>query len=190
MDDDVIRALATGDATALAAALTVIAEHRKHLDDLERRTVDAARRAGLTWSEIAAASHLRSRQAAEQRRLRLGSTLRTRDVTESRAAKRELRNGDRHAGLRIARLRATVAHTADAISIAVAESHTDLARLAQQTLHTAAEAPAGVLIDLAELAVDDLRRVPRAAAPRLTDALDALTSALTAVRTVGNRDDR
>ncbi|MDY7086874.1 MAG: hypothetical protein SYR96_17370 [Actinomycetota bacterium] len=48
---------------------------RARLDREELELIDRARRAGATWGEIAGALGLRSRQAAEQRRLRLATTL-------------------------------------------------------------------------------------------------------------------
>jgi hypothetical protein len=48
---------------------------RQRLDAQELALIDRARRAGATWSEIAGALGLASRQAAEQRRLRLATAV-------------------------------------------------------------------------------------------------------------------
>ncbi|GID32082.1 hypothetical protein [Paractinoplanes brasiliensis] len=48
---------------------------RARLDREELELIDRARRAGATWGEIAGALGLRSRQAAEQRRLRLATAV-------------------------------------------------------------------------------------------------------------------
>lgn len=48
---------------------------RSRLDREELELIDRARRAGATWGEIAGALGLRSRQAAEQRRLRLATAV-------------------------------------------------------------------------------------------------------------------
>lgn len=92
------RALAGGEPDALRNGLNAIAQARLDLDDLERRTMDAARRAGLTWSDIAAPLRLGSRQAAEQRPLRLGSSGRNRTsqppvIPEARSAPETSRPG-------------------------------------------------------------------------------------------------
>ena len=188
--DDIEAALSSGDPDALRRALTHVATLHRELDDLERRTVDTARRAGLTWTEIAAGLNLGSRQAAEQRRLRLGGTGPTRDVARSRATRRDLRAADDFAGVRVARLRATAGHVADTLAVAAPATHADLVRLAQQTLRTATGATPGALVDLATLAAADLSRIPRAAAPALGAALDALNSALAAARSLDSRDDQ
>jgi hypothetical protein len=49
---------------------------RARLDAEELGLIDAARRDGVTWAQIAAALGLTSRQAAEQRRLRLVAAVR------------------------------------------------------------------------------------------------------------------
>ena len=51
--------------------LRAIPAARARLDADELALIDRARRAGATWADIAAALGLASRQAAEQRRLRL-----------------------------------------------------------------------------------------------------------------------
>lgn len=81
----------------------------------------------LAWSDIAAALRLGSRQAAEQRRLRLGSSGRDRDVTATRRTRSEVRAGDQQAGTRISRLGAAApALTAarDALNSALAAART------------------------------------------------------------------
>src|SRR3954452_23184170 len=57
------------DLTELAA----IPIARASLDAQELALIDRARRAGATWADIAGALGLTSRQAAEQRRLRLAT---------------------------------------------------------------------------------------------------------------------
>jgi hypothetical protein len=125
--------------TAALAELATIPGRRADLDARERWAIDAARAAGASWSEVAAALGLRSRQAAEQRRSRLG---RQRDI-DSPA---------------IAELRRAALAAVDAILATPAPPATDLAR---RTLAVAvADASAGTLIDLVRLALGDLASHP------------------------------
>jgi hypothetical protein len=66
--------LGVTDAAALEALRGIPAE-RARLDEAELDLIDRARRAGATWAEIGSALGLASRQAAEQRRLRLASSV-------------------------------------------------------------------------------------------------------------------
>jgi hypothetical protein len=65
-------------ASPIAAELAAIAAARDALDDRELAAIDAARRSGSTWAEVATALGLASRQAAEQRRRRLAAAARSR----------------------------------------------------------------------------------------------------------------
>jgi hypothetical protein len=58
-------------------ALRAVPAARARLDAEELELIDQARRAGATWGEVADALGLGSRQAAEQRRLRLVSIVGT-----------------------------------------------------------------------------------------------------------------
>jgi hypothetical protein len=148
--------------------LRSVPQARAQLDARELALIDGARRAGAPWSEIAAALGLSSRQAAEQRRLRLSS-----------AAIRPA--GPEEFGERIADLRAAAADLHRRIG---ADRRWDRrftrAALVRDTLATAAEAPAGALFSLVQAAVGDLEeaspRMPgptRAAIARLAGALEA-----------------
>src|ERR1700754_2447475 len=57
------------------SSLRTIPAERARLDAAELALIDQARRDGATWIEIAEALGLGSRQAAEQRRLRLASAV-------------------------------------------------------------------------------------------------------------------
>jgi hypothetical protein len=59
------------DVDQLLGVLGRIDELRAGLDRAERQLIGAAREQGASWRELAAALGLRSRQAAEQRWLRL-----------------------------------------------------------------------------------------------------------------------
>ncbi|XVU27346.1 hypothetical protein ACQPZJ_09980 [Actinoplanes sp. CA-054009] len=150
--------------------LRAIPEARARLDAAELELIDQARRAGATWSEIAGALGLSSRQAAEQRRLRLAA-----------AAARPA--GPEEFGDRVAALRAAAAEVHRRIG---ADRRWDRrftrAALVRDTLATAADAPAGALFSLAAASVGDLSEAAgsmpgptRAAIDRLRDALEAAT---------------
>jgi hypothetical protein len=86
------------DGQELLAALTALRELRDQLTDWEPRLIGAARARGVTWTEIAPALGLTSRQAAERRYLRLNPSSGDEPETtrEQRVqAARDKRSGDR-----------------------------------------------------------------------------------------------
>src|SRR5947209_8639318 len=89
----------------LIAALGTVRGLRQELDDLERSLIDRARDSGVSWHDIAAALGLRSRQAAEQRRLRLTPA---RDPSAARRHRRDQQAADSAAGERVVLLREAV----------------------------------------------------------------------------------
>jgi hypothetical protein len=136
---------------------------RRELDETERALIEAARAQGHGWAAIAAALGLRSRQAAEQRWLRLSSP-KKRDPAPERARRREQQSVDIAAGVEIARLRqAAIA----------AYRQVKGPELLRQTLAAAIDAPPGALFELAAKAVDDGRTDPR-----LQNLRDALRAAM------------
>ncbi len=131
--------------------LAVIPSLRADLDDLERTLIDMARRDGASWARIATSLGLGSRQAAEQRRLRLtGDHHRIVD----RSRQRKIDTFDAGIELLRAAVRDLIARLAVIPVDAVDEAVVDLAAA---TLRIAAEASAGALYDLARLAEEDLR---------------------------------
>ena len=75
----------------VVSELTLLGElraARDELDDRELALIDRARYAGATWSQIAEASGLSSRQAAEQRRQRLAAARARRDLADHTYAPR------------------------------------------------------------------------------------------------------
>jgi hypothetical protein len=152
-----------GDLRAIRAA-------RARLDAEELALIDGARRAGATWAEIAAALGLTSRQAAEQRRLRLA------------AAVRPVRDDlDEGYGEGLAELRAAAVDLHRRIG---ADRRWDKrfgrAALVRQTLEAAPDAVGGGLYSLVNDVVGDLLettpRLPgptRTAVTRLARALEA-----------------
>lgn len=140
----------------IVAALRLIPALREELDEVERAVIDAARRSGASWTEVASALGLRSRQAAEQRRLRLGAGA-GRDATEARQRRQRQRSVDRAAGERAVALRAAVEELLTVLDReAAASSGPPAVGLARRTLRIALEADPGAVVDLARLAVEDL----------------------------------
>jgi len=148
--------------------LRAIPAARARLDADELALIDNARRAGATWADIAAALGLASRQAAEQRRLRLATAAapRQQDLDEAIAALRAAAvdlhrrvGADRRWDGRFVR-----------------------AALVRETLDAAVAAPAGSLFSLVNDVVGDLGAVSaplprptRTAIERLREVFAAAT---------------
>ncbi|MDP9818755.1 hypothetical protein [Spirilliplanes yamanashiensis] len=132
---------------------------RAQLDAEELELLTAARAAGATWAQIAAALGVATRQAAEQRHARLLRATRHHDgdtppVTELRAA--------------AAGLRAALAGTGPALTLA--------------TLDAAATAPPGALYSLAAHVAADLTAADLTAAPAATRSAAARFTAAALTR--------
>ncbi|GAA0567294.1 hypothetical protein GCM10010172_59120 [Paractinoplanes ferrugineus] len=152
--------------------LRTIRERRARLDAEELELIDRARRAGATWAELAAVLGLTSRQAAEQRRLRL--------VAAVRPVRREL---DEAYGEKLAAVRAAAVELHRRIG---ADRRWDKrfvrAVLVRETLEAAPEAPGGGLFALVDAVLGDLAGVPlptptRQAVERLRSATEAAAAA-------------
>jgi hypothetical protein len=151
------------------AQLTEIQAARGRLDERELKLIDRARHQGATWTQIAAALGLASRQAAQQRHQRLAAAARSRrhDLDLAYAP-------------RIATLRGAVAELQRWIDADRRwDSRFVRAALVRGTVMAAREAEPGSLYALAaHVAADldgaDLERLPRpvqAAAAALSAAL-------------------
>lgn len=127
---------------AVEDALAAIALVRTELDQAERRVIERARAGGLTWQRIARAMGFASRQAAEQRYLRLARTQRGRQSAVDRVALVELREA-------VDSLRVQLRHRAPSGPAALARTSLDLA----------ASSPPGAMHDLVRAALDDLTEV-------------------------------
>jgi hypothetical protein len=144
----------------IVAALRLLPALRDDLDGVERAAIDAARRCGVGWAEIASTLGLRSRQAAEQRRLRLGSPDAGRDAAGARRRRQRQQSVDTAAGKRIVDLRLAVRDLAAGLDRAAGPERGEPAVvLARRTLRVALDADPGALVDLARLAIADLARV-------------------------------
>lgn len=144
-----------GDPEPLAT-LSKLGAVRSDLDRTERRLIEEARARGRTWPEIASALGLRSRQAAEQRWLRLCADA-NRDARRAREARARQRAVDAAFGAAIAKLR-------DAARAALRHIDEDAdwdqrhprAVLIRTTLAVAVTADPGALYELAAHAAADL----------------------------------
>jgi hypothetical protein len=149
---------------------------RARLDSAELDLIDRARRSGATWADIASALGLASRQAAEQRRLRLATSV-------ARLRQQTLDDGF---SASIAALRAAAVELDRRIG---ADRRWDnrfpRATLVRLTLTAALTAPPGGLFSLARDVSDDLTACA-VAFPRPTQAaVEQLVAALKAATPVG-----
>jgi hypothetical protein len=160
------------DRRELLAALSGVAEIRRELDEIERDLLKDARDAGASWAAIATALSLASRQAAEQRWLRLQG-VRSRDPGRVRS-QRAQRNEDEGPGLE------ELAKASDAARRELRARATGSAKekLAAATLRQARGAPPGALYDLVRLALADLDADEGSAVVELRRALDTAAPAL------------
>lgn len=139
---------------------------RRELDARERELIEAARASGAGWAAIAEALGLRSRQAAEQRWLRLGAAGR-RDPGPERTRRREQQIVDSAAGPAIARLRQAATS---------AYRQVEGPDLVKQTLAAAIGAPPGALFELSRQALSDAEGTENAA--KMHDLREALAAAM------------
>ncbi|MBE1488793.1 hypothetical protein [Plantactinospora soyae] len=183
-DHAVVLAAAYGtdaERTEPLAALHLLGALRRSLDDAERQLLESAREQRASWAQIATSLGLGSRQAAEQRWLRLSGDT-DRDPERVRTDRKRQRSIDSRYGPEIGRLRATVfaVHRQLAADPDLAGRH-PRAGLARTTLALAASAEPGALFALATQAVDDLGSVPvERLPPPLPSALDRLRRAILA----------
>lgn len=166
--------------------LSRLAGARSDLDRRERLLIEAARLQGVSWSRIAAALGLRSRQAAEQRWLRLCAE-NVRDPAQTRAARLRQQAADKSYGAPIVRLREAVleAHRSIQEDKDWDQRH-PRAALVRMGLAMAVPAEPRALFELAAQAVGDLDTSPWPALPTpLASRLRRLRLALTAATPSG-----
>jgi hypothetical protein len=151
-------------------ALRAIPAERAQLDALELELVDRARRDGATWAEIAVALGLTSRQAAEQRRLRLADSVRP------VRSDLDLRYGSQVADLREAAVALHRRIGADRRW----DRRFRRAALVRETLEAAPDAPVSGLYSLVADVVGDLERAGAAFPAPTLAAIARLRKALRA----------
>jgi hypothetical protein len=139
------------DPSQVLAALTELAALRRELDEIERDLIQDARDSAASWVRIASALGLASRQAAEQRMLRLQGESR-RDPGWARSSRSRRRELDGPAILDDLARAADAAHRELRARTVLGPRE----RLAAATLRQARLAPAGSLYALVERALADL----------------------------------
>lgn len=169
------------DPPALLAALRRIAGLRRGLDEAERRLIEASRGRGVSWARIADALGLASRQAAEQRWLRLSGEP-GRDPGAVRRRRKRQHFVDASYGPAMPRLRAAVTALHRLLDRDPTwDDRHPRAGLARATLALAATADPRALFALALQAGTDLDAIPRERIPAWsTTALDELRRAIAA----------
>ena len=185
MDPDVesdlrtlLAAARTGDPSSALDALSLLRGIRDRLDATERALIESARAGSASWATVAGTLGLTSRQAAEQRYLRLTGE-RNRDVAPTRATRQRQRSVDTRHGPAIATLRAATRALLRRIEADDAwPSRFTRAALAKDTLEMAADAPPGALYALATSVIDDLPQPTDTLPPAIAQATDDLRAAL------------
>lgn len=171
-------AAGTSDEAEVLAALAGVPAVRADLDRVERELIGVARALGVGWPAIARALGLGSRQAAEQRWLRLrgGSS---RDPGRVRAARSEQRIVDEASGGSMVELRRAAIELYRCIGSDHGwDGRHSRAALARASLAAAVDAPPGALYALCRHAIDDLDQIPLGSlAPMLAAAVRRLRSA-------------
>jgi len=153
------------DASEILTELARLRDRRAELDLAERALIESAREAGASWAQIASALGLASRQAAEQRLLRL-SAGDTRDPVQARVSRARQRIVDNPFGPVIADLRwaASAAHHQIATIDGWDAVH-PRASLVRIALELAVSAPPGGLYELVRQAVEDSSQLPASQLP-------------------------
>jgi hypothetical protein len=193
VESDVEQALRTLLAAARADdpanaldALPLLATLRNRLDQSERALIESARAGGTSWATIATTLGLASRQAAEQRFLRLTAATTaatrtprtTRDIAPARAGRKRQRSADTHHGPQITTIRAATRTLLRRIQADDAwNTRFTRAPLARATLEMAADAAPGALFALSTSALDDLPK-PTDLPPAIAEAAEALKQSL------------
>ncbi len=152
-------------AVELLGALATLKDVRTDLDRVERELIGSARELKIAWPEIAAALGLGSRQAAEQRWLRLNGRD-SRDPAPVRSARLEQRTVDSSYGPELAGLRRAAVHANRLIEADHGwDDRHSRAVLARTSLQAAVMAPPSALYALCRNAIDDLEQISTARLP-------------------------
>jgi hypothetical protein len=163
-------ASAASDGAEVLAALASLRLVRADIDRVERELIGAARALGQAWPAIAAALGVGTRQAAEQRWLRLSGGS-TRDPVRVRADRKRQRSVDSAAGESLVELRRAAVELHRRIEADRAwDGRHSLAALARSSLAAAVDAPPGGLFALCYNAIGDLNQMPAGALPPVVAA--------------------
>jgi hypothetical protein len=175
-----------GPAEPTLAALRLLDRVRATLDDAERRLIETARDRGASWTRISAALGLASRQAAEQRWLRLCGDS-GRDPGPIRTTRRRQHSVDSCYGPELLQLRAAVLAAHRAIRAdRTWDDRGPRTALARSTLAIAATADPGALFALSVQVVEDLDRTATGTLPTtLGGPLDRLRQAVATAASTG-----
>jgi len=179
---DVVAAESPGPEDVLRA-LSELKPVRADLDRVERELITAAREHSIGWPEIAKALGVGSRQAAEQRWLRLQGVA-TRDPTRVRQSHQKQRIVDTYAGAELIELRRTAIQAYRLIEADYEWDHRHRrAALVRASLAAAVSAPPSALFALCDNASSDIdaMRVVRLP-PALAAATERLHRATAAAR--------
>src|SRR6185369_12182285 len=145
---------------AALEALPSVVGLRDQLDRCELMLIESARASGASWTRVAQALGLGSRQAAEQRFLRLSGQS-TRDTDAARTARRGQRSVDAVYGTEIAELRSAVRRALAQMALDSAwDKRFPRAALCRNSLDMAADAQPGALFALTEHVLVDLAAAP------------------------------
>jgi hypothetical protein len=174
------------DAAEVLAALGAMPALRRDLDRVERELIEAARELGVAWPTIAQALELGSRQAAEQRWLRLRGGA-SRDPSQVRATRRQQRIVDTASGRAVVELRRAAVELHRRIeSDRGWDGRHSRAALARASLAAALDAPPGGLYALCRNAIDDLDQMSMGTLPApLATAIRRFRAAERQARTHG-----
>ncbi|MBX6751280.1 MAG: hypothetical protein IRY85_16720 [Micromonosporaceae bacterium] len=174
------------DASEVLAALASLPAVRRDLDRVERELIGVARDLGVAWPVIAQALGLGTRQAAEQRWLRLAGGP-SRDPARVRAARREQRIVDTASGERLVELRRAARELHRRIeSDRSWDGRHSRAALARATVAAALDAPPSGLFSLCHNALEDLDQMPAGPLPpALAAAIRRFRSAVRQARPQG-----
>ncbi|MEV4624060.1 hypothetical protein AB0J74_35780 [Asanoa sp. NPDC049573] len=173
-----LAAARTDDPGSALEALPLLRGVRDRIDATERALIESARGGGASWATIGGALGLGTRQAAEQRFLRLAGE-QNRDVAPTRQARQRQRSVDTQHGPAIAHLRRAARGLLRRIEADPGwDDRFARATLARDTLRIAADAPPGGLFSLATSVIDDLAQAPTPLPAAIGAAADDLRAAL------------
>ena len=153
------------DPVEILAELARLRTVRQDLDRAERELIEEAREQGVGWARIAESLGLATRQAAEQRLLRLSAGT-SRDPSHGRVLRQEQRIVDEKFGPALAAIRKAASAAARRVTAVDGwDTRHPRAALVRIALELAVSAPPGALYELVQQAIDDSAQIPEALLP-------------------------